>query len=160
MKIHTLSREQFLDRPPAEVFPFFADALNLEAITPPALGIEVVTGGPIEMRAGTLIQYRLRLRGLALDWLTRIDEWEPEVRFVDSQLAGPYRLWHHTHAFEPHGAGTLMRDTVRYALPLWPLGEVAAPLVRRELESIFDFRRDNVGRLLARGATDQPSFIK
>jgi ligand-binding SRPBCC domain-containing protein len=148
MKLHTLSREQFLDRPPAEVFPFFADARNLEAITPPVLGFRVMGEGPIEMRAGALIQYRLRLRGLSLDWLTRIDEWEPGARFVDSQLAGPYRLWHHTHTFERQGSGTLMRDLVRYALPGWPLGELAAPLVRRELAAIFDFRRDTVARLL------------
>jgi ligand-binding SRPBCC domain-containing protein len=148
MKLHTLSREQFLGRAPAEVFPFFADARNLEAITPPLLGFRVVTEGPIEMRAGALIQYRLRLRGLSLDWLTRIDEWEPDARFVDSQLAGPYRLWHHTHTFERQGGGTLMRDVVRYALPAWPLGELAAPLVRRELAAIFDFRRDTVARLL------------
>ena len=148
MKVHTLEREQFLARPPAEVFPFFSDARNLEAITPPALGFEVVTGDQIEMKAGTLIQYRLRLRGLSLDWLTRIDEWEPERRFVDSQLAGPYRVWHHTHAFEEREGGTLMRDVVRYVLPVWPLGEIAAPLVRRELRAIFDFRRDTVARLL------------
>lgn len=148
MKVHTLTRQQLLERPPADVFPFFADAHNLEAITPPLLGLRIVTEGPIEMRPGTLIQYRLRLRGVSLDWLTRIDEWEPDVRFVDSQLAGPYRLWHHTHTFEPHGGGTLMRDVVRYALPAWPLGELAAPLVRRQLAAIFDFRRDAVGQML------------
>jgi ligand-binding SRPBCC domain-containing protein len=151
MKVHVLEREQLLPRPPGEVFPFFADARNLEAITPPLLRFRVVTPEPIEMRAGTLLQYRLRLRGLSLDWLTRIAEWAPGERFVDEQIAGPYRLWHHTHEFEPHGDGaTLMRDTVRYALPLWPLGELAAPLVRRDLARIFDFRRaacaDSFGR--------------
>lgn len=142
MRVHTLEREQVLPLPPDEVFPFFADARNLEAITPPLLRFRVVTPEPVELRAGTLIQYRLRLRGVPIDWLTRIAEWEPGVRFVDEQIAGPYRLWHHTHEFRPHGEGaTLMRDTVRYALPLWPLGELAAPLVRRDLARIFDFRR-------------------
>lgn len=149
MKLHTLTRQQFLDRPPEAVFPFFADPYNLEAITPPLLGFRVVSEGGIEMRVGTLIQYRLKLRGLSVDWLTRIEEWEPGVRFVDIQLAGPYRLWHHTHAFEERAGGTVMRDVVRYVLPAWPLGELAAPLVRRELGAIFDFRRDAVARLLA-----------
>jgi ligand-binding SRPBCC domain-containing protein len=152
VKVHTLTREQHLDRPPAEVFPFFADAHNLEAITPPALRFRVLTDGPIEMGAGTLIQYRLRLRGLEVDWLTRIDRWEPGVTFVDSQVAGPYRLWHHAHTFEQRSGGTLMRDVVHYALPLWPLGEIAAPLVRRELAGIFDFRREAVARILEGGA--------
>ena len=79
------------------------------------------------MRVGALIEYRLRLHGLPVDWLTRIEEWEPGVRFVDMQLAGPYRLWHHTHTFEERDGGTLIRDVVRYALPAWPLGELAAP---------------------------------
>jgi len=150
MRVHTLERAQVLPHPVNEVFPFFADALNLERITPPLLRFEVVTPGPIEMRLGALIEYRLRLHGLKVDWLTRIEEWEPGVRFVDMQLAGPYRLWHHTHIFEARDGGTLMRDVVRYALPAWPFGELALPLVRRDLARIFDFRRDGVSALLAR----------
>ena len=150
LRYHVLRREQRLPGTPDEVFPFFADARNLEAITPPWLGFRVVTPEPIEMRAGTLIEYRLRLRGLPLAWLTQIEDWTPGVRFVDVQLAGPYGLWHHTHEFAPDGAGgTLMRDTVRYALPFWPLGEVAhALVVRRDLAAIFAFRHDEVARRL------------
>lgn len=148
MRIHRLEREQLLPHPVDEVFPFFADARNLERLTPPLLRFEVLTPGAIEMRAGTLIEYRLRLHGVAVGWQTRIEEWEPGARFVDVQLAGPYRLWHHTHTFEPVSSGTLMRDTVRYALPAWPVGEVAQPLVRRDLAGSFDFRRDTVARPL------------
>lgn len=147
-----LRREQVLPAPPADVFPFFADAHNLEAITPPWLGFRVLTPRPVQMRPGALIEYRLRLRGIPLAWLTRIAEWVPGVRFVDEQLSGPYRLWHHTHEFvpRPEGGGTLMRDTVRYALPWWPLGEVAhALVVRRDLAAIFDHRRDAVGEAFA-----------
>ena len=152
MKVHTLERAQLLEQPPAVAFEFFADARNLEAITPPVLGFRLLSDDPIEMRVGALIRYRLRLRGLPLDWLTRIEEWEPGVRFVDVQLAGPYRLWHHAHIFEPRDGGTLMRDVVHYALPLWPLGEFAGPLVKRELAAIFDFRRDAVARELGPAA--------
>ena len=152
LRYHVLRREQRLPRPPDAVFPFFADAHNLEAITPPWLGFRVVTPRPIEMRVGALIEYRLRLRGLPVAWLTRIEDWTPGVRFVDVQLAGPYRLWHHTHEFAPDGdGGTVMRDTVRYALPWWPLGEVAhALLVRRDLAAIFDHRERAVAERLTR----------
>ena len=116
MKVFTLRREQVLPGTPEEVFPFFADARNLEAITPPLLRFEVVTPGEIPMRVGTLIQYRLTLRGISLNWLTSIQEWEPSRRFVDVQVRGPYALWHHTHEFAAHGEReTLMTDTVRYA---------------------------------------------
>ena len=148
LRYHVLCREQRLPGTPDEVFPFFADAHNLEAITPPWLAFRLVTPAPIAMRAGALIEYRLRLHGIPVAWLTRIEEWSPGVRFVDAQLAGPYALWHHTHEFRPDGPdATVMRDTVRYAMPLWPLGEVAhALLVRRDLERIFDFRGAEVAR--------------
>ena len=149
LRYHVLRREQRLPGAPADVFPFFADAHNLEAITPPFLGFRVVTPRPLELRPGALIEYRLRLHGLPIAWLTRIEDWEPGVRFTDAQLAGPYRLWHHTHEFAPDGdGGTVMRDTVRYALPYWPLGEAAHPLVARDLAAIFDFRATAVARAL------------
>jgi ligand-binding SRPBCC domain-containing protein len=147
---HTLRREQPLPGSPDDVFPFFADAGNLEAITPSWLAFAVTTPRPIPMGVGTIIEYRLRLHGLPIRWLTQIEAWEPGVRFVDRQLRGPYALWHHTHEFEPTpDGGTLMRDTVRYALPLGPAGALAHALfVRRDLERIFDFRRGEVLRRL------------
>ncbi len=143
---HVLRREQRLPAPPEAVFPFFADAGNLEAITPAWLGFSIVPPRPPDVRVGTLIEYRLRLHRIPISWLTRIEEWVPGERFVDVQLRGPYALWHHTHEFEPDaGGGTLMRDTVRYALPYGPLGEVARRLfVARDLAAIFDFRTERV----------------
>jgi ligand-binding SRPBCC domain-containing protein len=147
--LQTLTREQILPGAPDDVFGFFADAFNLEAITPPWLRFRVVTPGPIRMGPGTLIEYRLRLHGIPIRWLTRIEVWEAGKRFVDVQVRGPYRSWHHTHAFEPHGGGTLVRDTVRYSLPLGPLGRLAqAAFVRRDLERIFDYRHEEVIRRL------------
>jgi ligand-binding SRPBCC domain-containing protein len=136
---HTLRREQHLEGTPDEVFPFFADPRNLEQITPPWLNFHVVSAD--EMRVGALIEYRLSLHRIPIRWLTRIEEWEPGVRFVDAQLRGPYALWHHTHEFEAHAGGTRMRDTVRYALPYGPLGELAHWLfVERDVQRIFDYR--------------------
>jgi ligand-binding SRPBCC domain-containing protein len=144
---HILSREQRLPDPPAAVFPFFGEPENLEAITPPWLRFRIVAA-PDELGVGSLIEYRLRLHGVPVAWLTRIEEWVPGERFVDAQLHGPYALWHHTHEFLADGdGGTLMRDTVRYALPFGPLGEVAHRLfVARDLERIFDYRREQLTR--------------
>src|SRR3954447_2998558 len=137
MRIHVLEREQRLPGPPEEVFPFFADAFNLEAITPPLLRFSVVTPRPIPMRVGALIQYRLRFRGVPVSSLPSIQEWDPPHRFVDQQVRGPYALWHYTHDFESDGDGTLMRDTVRYAIGFGPLGDLAHALfVRRDVEEI------------------------
>jgi ligand-binding SRPBCC domain-containing protein len=151
MDVHTLQREQRLPGPPESVFAFFADASNLAAITPPLLGFRIVSDEPIEMRAGTLIEYRLRVHGVPLKWTTVIREWDPPHRFVDEQLRGPYALWHHTHTFEDDGAGaTVMTDVVRYAIGFGPLGGLAQRLlVRRDVEAIFDYRAARVPQLLA-----------
>jgi ligand-binding SRPBCC domain-containing protein len=149
---HVLEREQRLPGAPATVFAFFADARNLEAITPAWLGFRIVSPAPAQLRVGTLIEYRLTLHRVPVSWLTRIEEWVPGERFVDQQLRGPYALWHHTHEFEPDGSGgTLMRDRVRYALPYGPLGVLARRLfVARDLERIFDFRCQAVAAGLTR----------
>ncbi len=150
MAIKTLERRQRVELPIAEAFEFYGDARNLERITPPWLGFRVTTPEPIEMEAGTLIEYRLKLHGVPVRWKTRIEVWEPPRRFVDVQLSGPYALWHHTHYFEPDGEGaTIIGDRVRYAIPFGPLGMLAAALlVDRDVEQIFDYRRDAVAELM------------
>ena len=136
---HVFQTELWLPVPREKVFPFFADAFNLEAITPPWLNFNVLTPRPIPMREGTLIDYRLRVRGLPLRWRTRISAWQPPHRFVDEQLRGPYRQWIHTHTFEVRDGGTLCRDIVQYAVLF---DYIMHPLfVRRDVEKIFAFRQ-------------------
>jgi ligand-binding SRPBCC domain-containing protein len=148
--VHVLRREQRLEAPPEAVFPFFADARNLEAITPPLLRFRLLTPEPIAMGVGTFLQYALRLHGVPVRWDTLIQEWEPPHRFVDVQVRGPYRLWHHTHELVAVDGGTVMRDTVRYSVGFGVLGEVARRgLIVRDLEAIFAFRAQTVPALVA-----------
>ncbi len=150
MRVHRLEREQRLEHPIDRVFAFFAQPRNLEALTPPWLSFAVLTPEPIQMQVGREIEYRLRVHGIPLRWVSRIEDWTPGERFIDRQLHGPYRLWHHRHEFRAGGDGTIVRDVVDYALPLGALGEVAhALVVRRDLRRIFDFRHEAVQRLLA-----------
>lgn len=140
-----------------EVFAFFADAGNLQLITPPELDFEILTRLPVDMRRGTLLEYRLRLFGIPFRWRTRIAAWDPPHGFVDVQLNGPYDVWHHTHVFVATAAGTVIDDHVRYRLPLSPLGEVAYPVVRRQLAHIFSYRQDAVRRALIGGPWPRPA---
>ncbi len=129
----------WLPRPRAEVFPFFADAFNLERITPPWLRFEVLTRPPLAMRVGLRIDYRLRLRGLPLRWQSEITAWEPPHRFVDEQRRGPYRVWRHEHTFEERESGTLARDIVHYRV--WGGALIDRLFVRRDVAKIFRFRQ-------------------
>lgn len=144
MRVYLLQRRQRVEVSAERAFAVYADSSNLEPMTPPWLHFSVTSPQPIAMGAGTLLDYRLRLHGFPIRWRTRIETWEPPHRFTDTQLRGPYAIWEHTHEFEPvTGGGCEMRDTVRYAIPYGPLGELAHRLfVRRDLERIFDFRRD------------------
>ena len=146
---HVLERTQLVPRPRGEVWAFFADPANLEAITPDFLRFRIVTAAPAPLIAGALLEYRLSLFGIPFGWRTRIEEVVPEERFVDVQLSGPYRRWCHLHRFEEVAGGTLVSDRIEYELPLGPLGAVARALfVRRALDRIFDHRRRRVGALL------------
>lgn len=131
-----------MPKPIDEVFRFFSDARNLEAITPPWLNFQIVEA-PDAIVGGSLIRYKLKVRGVPVRWTTEILEWNPPHGFVDTQLSGPYALWHHTHRFTPvSGNETLMEDIVRYRLPLDPL---SAPvhwlMVKNDVRNIFEYRR-------------------
>ncbi len=149
--VHHIERHAILPVPLERVFPFFADAGNLAVLTPPELRFRFVTPLPIEMKPGVRIDYRLRLFGVPFGWRTCIDLWEPGIAFIDRQERGPFRRWVHTHRFRAVDAGTEMEDHVEWELPLQPFGEIARPIVRRQLERIFDFRAEAMNEMVASG---------
>lgn len=144
-----LTSEQRVSAGVQQTFEFFSNAANLQTLTPPFLDFSIVTPLPIEMRTGALIEYRLKLMGVPLGWVSRIEDWSPGVGFTDVQLRGPYSRWIHRHSFEPLDGGTLVRDEVEYALPLAPLSDPAHALFARpQLTKIFRFRRSAIARIL------------
>jgi uncharacterized protein len=145
---HQLIREQWIPKPLDEAFAFFSRPENLEEITPPWLGFHIIrVDNPL--RDGSRIEYKLKVRGLPMRWLTEITAWEPPYRFVDNQLRGPYKLWHHEHRFEAKDRGTLISDRVDYALPFGVLGEIVhALVVRRDVENIFKYRQQRLLELM------------
>ncbi len=140
MRIREFHFELWLPEPPEKVFLFFGNAAKVERITPSWVRFRILTPLPIEMREGALIDYRIRVRGFGMRWRTRITKWQPPVSFVDEQIRGPYRLWIHTHTFEPRREGTLCHDHVRYAVPFDFL--LHRHFVRPDIERIFAFRAE------------------
>jgi len=143
---YLLKAELWVPRERDEVFPFFADAYNLEELTPPHLNFEIKTPRPIDMKAGALIEYRIKLRGIPMGWRTEISLWEPSVAFMDQQLKGPYRTWEHLHTFEPlerNGVmGTLLGDEVTYRPPFgWFANWI---MVERDVRKIFEYRQEKM----------------
>jgi ligand-binding SRPBCC domain-containing protein len=148
VRVHTFTAEQWLPRRVGQVFDFFSDAGNLGVLTPPWLHFRILTPRPIPMRPGTLIDYRLRVRGVPIFWRSEITEWDPPFRFADRQVRGPYRRWVHTHSFEGRDGGTLMSDKVEFAVPGWFLEPLLTRwLVLPDVERIFAYRREKMREL-------------
>lgn len=142
--VYQLHTSLWLPSPREAVFAFFAEAQNLERITPPFLAFHITTPQPVEMRRGTIIDYRIGLRGLKMTWRSEIAAWEPPGRFSDVQLRGPYREWEHTHLFEERDGGTQVTDTVRYALPgpAFTASLINSLVVAPDLKRIFTYRHE------------------
>jgi len=154
MRVHEFKTELWLPLLPEELFSFFADAANLDAITPPWLHFHIVTPPPIAMRESALIDYRLRVHGIPLRWRTRINAWQPPHRFEDKQIRGPYRQWIHEHTFEARDGGTLARDVVLYAVPFDFIAH--RWLVRPDVERIFQYRAEALQQRFGNGRRQTP----
>lgn len=150
MKKRSIEQALWLPRARPEVFAFFADARNLEELTPAWLKFRILSPTPIEMRPGAIIEYQIRLRGLPMRWRSEITIWEPPLRFVDEQRRGPYKLWRHEHRFEEKDGGTLCTDRVEYAVPFD--GLVHRRLVAPDLARIFAYRREKLAERFGRAA--------
>jgi ligand-binding SRPBCC domain-containing protein len=146
--MHTLIKETLINKPLNEIFDFFSRAENLNKITPPELNFKILSPLPIEMKQGALIDYKIKINGIPFKWKTEITIWEPGIRFVDSQIKGPYKVWIHEHFFEEKDGKTYMRDTVKFLSP----GGVFEPiinkfLVEKRVNAIFDYREKVLGDL-------------
>jgi ligand-binding SRPBCC domain-containing protein len=150
---YRLQTQMLVALPIAEVFEFFSDASKLALITPPWVNFEFLTALPVEMKRGTLLDYRIRLHGIPIRWQTEICEWEPCYRFVDQQLIGPYKRWYHEHSFESVDGGTLVKDDVHYVVPGGSL--VNRLLVQPDLVKIFRFRHDSLSQIFAEMSNDR-----
>jgi hypothetical protein len=154
LHVRSFEATQVIARPLEEVFNFFSNARNLELITPRGLSFAIGRAPP-RVERGSIVEYSLRLHGFPIRWKTLITEYEPMRRFVDVQLRGPYRLWRHVHEFRELGHGVEVVDRVEYLLPHAPFGELAAPLVARDLREIFRFRAENVAQAIASAAPER-----
>lgn len=141
MKTHSLIRKTIINKPLEEVFHFFSQAENLNALTPPELQFKILTPLPIKMKEGTIIDYKIKLNGIPFTWKTEINKWQENEYFIDQQIKGPYKIWHHKHSFKSLVGATEMTDEVNYLSPGWLVEPIIQYLfIKRKVESIFDYR--------------------
>ena len=132
-----LESDIWLPRPLDEVFAFFSNAANLEALTPPWLHFHILNP-TVVIERGARIDYELKIHRIPVQWQSEISRWEPPHLFVDEQRKGPYRRWVHTHAFAAERGGTRVRDSVEFEVPF---GWLVGGFVMRDVRKIFAFRQ-------------------
>ncbi|MEZ4845973.1 MAG: SRPBCC family protein [Bdellovibrionota bacterium] len=145
MNDQVLQRESIIKAPLEKVFDFFSNAKNLEIITPPFLNFTILEQSTPKVQKGTIFTYRLKVHGIPIRWKSLIEEWVPNSHFVDTQIFGPYKKWHHLHTFKSVPEGTWMQDTVNYRVHMGILGHwLTGRWVRKDVESIFTFRESKI----------------
>lgn len=143
MKTSRITRHQFINLPVEKVFEFFKSPENLGKLTPPEMSWKILTPKPIKMSVGKVFDYSISLFGIPLTWKSIITDFDPPYRFVDEQLAGPYRFWHHSHVFEKANGGTMVRDEVHYLVPMGIVGKIIEMIIiRHQLDRIFNYRQE------------------
>ena len=155
MKLYNLKTEQQFDHPIEKVFDFFSRPENLSVITPEKMNFNIITPLPIHMGKGKIIDYTIKVLGFPVRWRSIISSYDLPNEFTDEQLLGPYAFWHHKHHFKKHNEGTLMFDTVTYAMPYGWLGRLIHWLsVKNQLQWIFDFRAKKLEEIFSESIND------
>jgi hypothetical protein len=146
--MHILTKTTIINKSLSEVFEFFSNAENLNKITPPDMQFKILTPLPIIIKKGTLIDYKIKVSGIPFNWQTEITEWEPNKRFTDKQLKGPYRVWIHEHTFEEKDGKTIMNDHVQFLSPGWFLEPIINKLfIEKKVKGIFTYREKILNNL-------------
>ena len=155
MKLYTLKTKQQFNHPIQQVFKFFSSPENLAFITPEEMDFKIMTPIPISMNQGRIIDYTVKICGLPIRWRSLITTYEAPLEFIDEQLNGPYAFWHHKHHFQEFDKGTLMTDTVTYAMPFGWLGRFMHWIaVRGQLDKIFNYRKESLKKIFSERITE------
>jgi ligand-binding SRPBCC domain-containing protein len=147
MAERTIRQEVLVLGKPENIFSFFADARNLNQITPSWLNFHILNPD-VKLEKGSRIEYSLKWRGIPLRWISEISDWQPPYRFIDTQIVGPYKTWIHKHEFVREDNKTRIIDEVHYSVP----GSFIEPLVHRffvgpDIQRIFKFRTHTILKL-------------
>lgn len=143
MSVFQFEREQLLHASIDEVWDFISNPANLKRITPEYMGFHIKGKQlPEKMYAGQIIRYRVTpLFNIPMNWVTEITHVKEKEYFVDEQLVGPYKLWHHEHSIKETDNGVIMKDILTYEPPMGFLGNITNSLIiKNKIKQIFDFR--------------------
>ena len=144
MGFYQIRNEQVVESNIENLWRFVSDPSNLKELTPSKLGFKIMTSTNTEMTEGMIISYRIKpLLNINAKWVTEISHVKKHEYFIDKQVYGPYKLWHHQHVFQVIDEHHVrMTDIVTYALPFGLIGDfINFIFIRKKLKTIFDYRQ-------------------
>ncbi len=143
MIIHRFESEQKLPISKEEAWGFFSSPRNLEEMTPDWMGFRIVSLPSDQIFEGEIIEYEVRLfPGFWKRWISEIRGLREGVSFVDDQISGPFRYWHHLHEIREDGGGVVVKDVVHYSVGFWILGELIRKVaIGGMIARMFEHRR-------------------
>ncbi|MCU4165353.1 SRPBCC family protein [Carboxylicivirga caseinilyticus] len=149
MAFYQFKRQQVIHTDLKTLWDFISSPANLSKITPEGMNFTITSAGIDKMYEGMIISYKVNLLPfIKSTWVTEITTIEDQHYFIDTQLIGPYKLWHHQHILEQTESGILMTDIVSYCPPLGLLGRIANTLfIKRQLKNIFDYREKKLNQI-------------
>ena len=148
--LYTLYAKQTVNKEINLLWDFFKKPSNLNKLTPEDVHFKIKSGKSDDFYQGKIISYKIQiLKIFTLNWVSEITQVKEGSYFIDNQISGPYKLWHHEHHFKSHDNGTTdIIDKVTYKIPFYILGKFMHKIfIKRKLLNIFMFRQKQINNL-------------
>ena len=148
--LYTLYAKQTVNKEVGVLWDFFRKPRNLNQLTPKDVDFKIISGKSDDFYEGKIISYKIKpFKLVALNWVTEISQIKEGSYFIDNQISGPYKMWHHEHHFKSNADGTTeIIDKVKYKVPFYILGRLMHKIfIRRKLLDIFMFRQKQINDL-------------
>ena len=148
--LYTLYAKQIVDKEIDFLWDFFSKPSNLNKLTPEDVEFKIISGKSDDFYAGKIISYKIKpFKLVTLNWITEISQVKEGFYFIDNQISGPYKMWHHEHHFKSNNDGTTeIIDKVKYKVPFYILGRISHKIfIKRKLIKIFNFRQKKINEL-------------
>ena len=148
--LYTLYATQTVDKEIDFLWDFFSKPSNLNKLTPEDVQFKIISGKSDDFYEGKIISYKIKpFKLVTLNWITEISQVKEGSYFIDNQISGPYKMWHHEHHFKSNNDGTTeIIDKVKYKVPFDILGRLIHKIfIKRKLFNIFNFRQKKINEL-------------
>lgn len=130
------------------LFAFHIDTNNLPKITPPWIGVEILSL-ELPLHKGSMVELDIRRFGFTQRWKMIISELISPTLICDKAVKSPFASFIHYHRFEAiDKTKSVLNDELIFSLPLYPLCLIAVPFIKKDMQKMFEYRHQQTKILL------------